>query len=365
MVRAAILRSPDGRLEMVDVALLPPGPGEVEVAVAVSSVCEHDLESVRAHRPERGPLVPGHGGAGTVVRVGAGVTGIVEGDRVVVCGPAHCGSCLWCRRGQGSLCPAGTNAASAGTLLDGTPRMTLYGRTVSQLLAIGTYSAVTVVPQNSVVPIHPSIDLATAALITCGVLEGMGAATRAASITPSDVVVVIGNGSVGRNALQGARFAGAGAILVLGEDTGTLEEDLGATHATAQPAELGQWIADLTQGRGADVVIDTVGAPEGAKRALGWTRCGGQVILTTADSSGSRISLDIGVDIVAGARSIRGVGWGGVHRREEVPILLELHESGLLRLDWPRSVIAPIEDANDVLSLLDFGDLEQARLIHS
>jgi S-(hydroxymethyl)glutathione dehydrogenase/alcohol dehydrogenase len=224
---------------------------------------------------------------------------------------------------------------------------------------------VTVVPQHSVVPIHPSIDLATAALITCGVLEGLGAATRAASIAPGDVVVVIGNRSVGRNALQGARFAGAGAILVLGEDAGTLEEDLGATHATVQPAELEQWIRDLTQGRGADVVIDTAGAHEAAERALGWTRRGGQVVLTTADSAAPRISLDVDADIVAGARSIRGGGSGTVRPREEVPILLELHESGLLRLDWPRSVIAPIEEANSVLSLLDIGDLQQARLIHS
>ena len=220
-------------------------------------------------------------------------------------------------------------------------------------------------PQHSVVPIHPSIDLATAALITCGVLEGLGAATRAASIATGDVVVVIGNGSVGRNALQGARFAGAACVLVLGEKAGSLEEDLGATHASARPAEVELFIRDLTQGRGADVVIDTVGSDEAVVQALGWTRRGGQVVFTAANGAVSRLITDSARTIIESAITIRGGGSVAVRLREDVPILLELHESGLLRLDWPRSVVAPMSEANEVLARLGTGELQQARLTHA
>ena len=365
MARAAILRSLGGRLELVDVTVLPPGPGEVMVGVAVSGTCDHDLACLRGEGSLRRPLVLGHGGSGVVLEVGPGVTSVAEGDHVVLCGPTQCGTCYWCRRGEGVLCPVGNEVAAAGTMLDGSTRVQINGTSIGQLLSIGSFSSVTVVPEHSAVPIHASIDLATAALISCGVLEGLGAATRAATVAAGDVVVVLGNGSVGRNALQGARFGGAGAILVLGDEAGMLEEDLGATHVTATPGQVDEWIQELTDGRGADVVIDTLGADDSAKRALGWSRRGGQVVLASARRGDPPLPVRVYEDLVSGARTLRG-GWSGsIRPREDVPILLELHESGLLRLDAPRSATVALDDARDALSLLESGDLQQVLLTHS
>ncbi len=365
MARAAILRSPGGLLDIVDVDVLPPDVGEVKVEVAVSTACDHDLASLRGEGASRRPLVLGHAGAGIITEVGPGVSSVAEGDHVVLFGPTQCGSCFWCRRGEGVLCPVGTEAAAAATLLDGSTRLRLDGHSVGQQLSVGSFSSVTVVPENSAVPIHASIDLATAGLISCGVLEGLGAATRAATVSAGDVVVVLGNGTVGRHALQGARFGGAGAIIVLGREAGVLEEDLGATHVPADAAEAETWIGDLTNGRGADVVIDTLGERDSAQQALAWSRRGGQVVLTGGRHRERPLRINVDDDLVHGARTVRGAWSGSIRPREDVPILLELHESGLLRLDSPRSATVALEEASDALALLQSGDLQQVLLSHS
>lgn len=365
MARAAILRSPGGRLEQVDIAVQSPRPGEVKVAVAFSGACDHDLAHLCGDGPTRRPLVLGHGGSGVVLEVGEGVTAVAEGDHVVLGGPTQCGTCYWCRRGEGVLCPVGNEAAAAGTMLDGSTRLQADGQRVRQLLSVGSFSSVTVVPEHSAIPVHDSIDLATAALITCGVLEGLGAATRAASVSAGDVVVILGNGGLGRAALQGARFGGAGAILVLGDEAGMLEEDLGATHVTAVPSQVDDWVRELTDSRGADVVIDTLGGDDSARRALGWSRRGGQVVLAASRHDDPPLSVSVDGDLVRGARTLRGALSGSIRPREDVPILLELHESGLLRLDSRRSAIVDLDDARDALSLLCSGDLQQVTIRHA
>jgi len=365
MARAAILHSRDSELQVDDIDVSRPGPGEVQVDIAYSGICEHDLALLSGLPSTPLPVIPGHGGSGVVSGVGVGVSDVHVGDHVVVCGPTGCGRCYWCLRNEGWLCPVGHAAVEAGTMLDGTTRVHVRGRPVHQLQSLGTFASTTVVPASSVMPIHSSIDLRTAALIDCAVLVGLGAATRAASIGPGDTVLVIGNRSIGLNAIQGARFGGAGAIVVMGDDVGLLEEDLGATHLveghSEDPCDL---VTELTHGRGADVVIETEGTDESIRRAVSCSRIGGQIVLTSAPRPDMAIALRATTDLLESSRTIRGARYGAARPREDVPILLELQDSGILRLDRPDLKTVPLVQINDAVRLLQEGDARQVLLDH-
>ena len=365
MARAAILHSRRSALRVEDIEVAEPGPGEVLVKVAYSAVCEHDLALIAGLRQASLPVIPGHGGSAVVLQVGTGVTGVDAGDHVLLCGPTGCGRCYWCLRKEAWLCPVGRSAVEAGTMLDGTTRVHAGGRAIRQWQALGTFAGMTVVPESSVLPVHASIDLKTAALVDCGVLVGVGAATRAASIGPGDTVVVIGNGSVGLNAIQGARFGGAGAIVVMGSDVGLLEEDLGATHlVNGSGEESSDLVAELTEGRGADVVIETEGTDDSIRLAVACSRSGGVVVLTTAPRTDVSVAFDSRGDLIGPSRTIKGARDGAARPREDVPVLLELQDSGMLRLDRPDLQILPLDQVNEAVSMLQSGTTRQVLLAH-
>src|SRR5579875_643354 len=233
-IRACVLREP-GRLAIETVSLAPPRAGEVRVRVAAAGVCHSDLHLVEgALGPGRWPLVPGHEGAGVVEAVGHGVTHVVPGDHVAFSLVAPCGACPACRAGRRTLCgPAGARGV-AGTLADGTSRLTAQdGTPLQHGFTVACFAEHTVLDAAGAIPIPRDIPLWQAALLGCGVLTGFGAVTHAARVGIGERVCVVGCGGVGLQVIAAARLAGAGTIVAIDRRPEKLAAALarGATHA--------------------------------------------------------------------------------------------------------------------------------------
>jgi Zn-dependent alcohol dehydrogenase len=280
----------DAPLAIEELDLAAPGPAEVEVRVGASGVCHSDWNVISGATPNPLPVVLGHEGAGVVEAVGEGVTTIAAGDHVVLNWLPSCGRCFYCLGGRPVLCEWSTPAMLAGTMPDGTTRLTTGGEAVYHYSFLSTFAERCVVPEQSCVPIRKDVPFPVAALVGCAVMTGVGAVVNRARAEPGSAVVVFGAGGVGLSAILGARLAGAGTIVAVDPVAfkRELAEELGATHALdpGRDEVVGE-IRALTGGRGADYALDTAGAPGLVGTAYDAVRPGGTVVavgIPTADA---------------------------------------------------------------------------------
>src|SRR6202020_981928 len=251
-----------------------PGPGEAVVGIKACGVCHTDLHYREGGINDDFPFLLGHEAAGVVEAVGPGVTDLEPGDFVVLNWRAVCGECRACRRGRPWYCFATHNATQKMTLADGTP--------LSPALGIGAFAEKTLVAAGQCTKVNPAIAPATAGLLGCGVMAGLGAAINTGGVTRGDTVAVIGCGGVGDAAVLGARLAGAKTIIAVDIDDQKLAwaRDFGATHTVnSKNADAVEGIRELTGGFGADVVIDAVGRPETYTQAFNARDLAGIVVL--------------------------------------------------------------------------------------
>jgi S-(hydroxymethyl)glutathione dehydrogenase/alcohol dehydrogenase len=334
MPKAAVLREVNEPLDVVDLDLAVPGVGEVEVAIAASGICHSDLSVQRGVVGIPLPVVLGHEGSGVVTRVGQDVIGLAEGDHVVLSWVPSCGECVWCVRDEAFLCESGQRAADLGRLLDGGARLSERGIDVNQMSALGTFAERTVVPAQSAVPIPSDIPLELAALVGCGVLTGVGAATRTANIRRGDSVAVIGCGGVGLNVIQGARLAGAERIIAIDTSPAKLllAGRFGATDTVnALETDVVDELKSLTSGRGVDVSFEVIGLQATIQQAIRATRRGGETVLVGIPDREATIPIKA-LAAVYGARTIKGCWYGSSLPHVDVPNILALHEQGKLEL---------------------------------
>jgi NDMA-dependent alcohol dehydrogenase len=330
----AVLRGP-GDWEVVELELLDPGPGQVVVEMAYAGLCHSD-EHLR-FESQRYPIVGGHEGAGTVLEVGAGVTGVAPGDHVVTSFLPACGHCRWCASGRSNLCDLGATVGT-GQLPDGTWPFRLDGAELGGFCMVGAFAQHTLLSEHSCVKIEPHLPLDVAALMACSVPTGWGSAVNAGPVRPGDVVVVVGAGGVGCNAVQGAAHAGAAHVVAVDpvEFRREFARTLGATHAVASTQEAAGLAKHLSRGTGADVVILAVGATSAevtgdAYRCLG--KAGTLVLAALADHiMDTTVALPGNIATVYQQR-VQGALYGMCNAYQDIPRLLRLYEDGKLEVD--------------------------------
>jgi S-(hydroxymethyl)glutathione dehydrogenase/alcohol dehydrogenase len=347
-MQAAVMTAP-GRLAIREVELADPGPAEVLVKITATAVCHSDLNTLNDPASVV-PQVLGHEGAGIVVETGDQVTTCQVGDRVALSWVPYCGTCAFCAAGKVHLCESAFGPMFAGTLLDGTTRLRLDGRTCYHSSLLSTFAEYAVVPAMSCVPLPAAMPLLPASLIGCGVATGFGAAVRAAKVEPGSSVAVFGVGGVGVNAIQGARVAGAGTIIACDIKAANLEQApaFGATAVvdTGLPDPLRQ-IRDLTNGLGADFAIDCTGVT--AAGALAWqsTRKGGTTVVVGAYPVDTKLELPAAGFHRLG-RVLRGTFYGDVNPFRDFPLIAQLYLEGRYDLD------------SLVLQVIDLAAIQQA-----
>jgi S-(hydroxymethyl)glutathione dehydrogenase/alcohol dehydrogenase len=349
-VPAAVLREVGGPLRVEEISLPGPGPGQVRVRMAATGVCHSDLSLARGTLPQPLPVVLGHEGAGRVVAVGEGVTGLAPGDPVVLNWAPACRECWWCGHGEPWLCARGTEAWER-------PYAQLAGGAeVYPGLGTAAFAAETVVGANACVPLPGDIPLTEAAVLGCAVLTGVGAVRNAARVRPGESVVVIGLGGVGLAAVQGARLAGADPIIAVDpvEAKADLARRLGATEVVAPGPGLSRRVRELVGGRGADHAIECVGRPETIRAAWSATRRGGRATVVGIGAHTEQVSFSA-LEIGHFARTLAGCVYGNADPATDVPRLLADYRSGGLDLSALVTERIPLEAAGDALSRLGTG----------
>ena len=340
--RAAVLRGVND-LKVEELELDPPQRNEVLVRMVACGLCHSDHHIVSGEVPAPLPMIPGHEGAGVIEAVGDGVDQVKVGDHVLTTFMPACGRCRWCAQGQSFLCDRGAGMLS-GLQLDGTYRFHSHaGEDIAQICYLGAFSEHTVVPVDSVVKVPEDVNLESACLIACAVMTGWGAAVRRAQVQSGDVVVVFGIGGLGAAAIQGARLSGASTIIAVDPDPVghklKVAEQLGATmvinNASTGSAALVEAVHSVTNGYGADVAILTPGVNSTQIISDGYAtiRKGGKLVLVgTPGMMLTEMQLPI-IDLILSNKAILGCLYGEGNPHADLPRLLDLYRSGLLKVD--------------------------------
>jgi S-(hydroxymethyl)glutathione dehydrogenase / alcohol dehydrogenase len=348
LTRAAVLPAPGRAVEMWEVSLAAPGPGEVEVEIAAAGVCGSDLHVVRGEWDVPMPVVLGHEGAGVVSRLGPDVTGLEVGDHVILSWVPQCGRCRQCEAGRPWQCElVASVVAPGGVLFDGTSRWSRGGETLHHYLGVSSFAERVVVPSSGAVRIRPDAPLDVVAIVGCAVATGVGAVRNTAAVPAGASVAVIGCGGVGLSVIQGARLAGAARIVACDVDPGKLE--VAARLGATETVEAGDPLPE-----GLDFVFDAIGKIETTEQAIGALGLGGAAVIVGLPPTGMTARFDP-LALAEANQRILGSNYGSVDPQRDLPLLVDLYMDGELDLDSLISGRRPLEEAAAALDDLAAG----------
>ncbi len=320
-MRAVVFTNPTEPVQVREVDLDPPGPGEVCVAIAAAGVCHSDLHVRRGDWHVPAPLVMGHEGAGIVEAVG-------------------------------------------GVLTDGTSRLRLDGQPISHYLGVSSFAERAVVPAAGAIRIRDDAPLDVVALVGCAVATGVGAVTNTAAVEPGSTVAVIGCGGVGLSVVQGARLTGASRIVAvdLRPDKTALACRLGATdQVNATSADPVAAVRDLLPD-GVDYAFDAIGLTTTTSQAIAMLGLGGAAVIVGLPPDGATVSFEPLV-LAESDQRILGSNYGSVRPGTDIPALVDRYMAGDLLLNEIISAREPLESASAALDELQAGRALRTLLI--
>ena len=349
MTRGLVYPEAGARPAVEEITLEEVGPGEVQVRVEACGVCHTDLHVVETGGwGMRFPILLGHEGAGTVEAVGDGVTGVAPGDRVVVAWRAPCGdACPSCRRGDLRRCSNNRRVRSRMHRASDDARL-------SPVLRCGTFADRVIVHEACAVRVPDELPVEQASLLACGFSTGAGAALWATPVHEGASVAVIGCGGVGLAVVQGARLAGAAAIVAVDVVPGKLElaQQLGATHtvdgSTGDAVEQARALVD----GGVDFAFSAIGAPAGLRDAVRMCGYAGTATLVGVPPPGRPLELDPERDLFNPKVAIAVTHGGDTIPQQDFPFLAQAALDGKLDLDRFVTRRIGLEDVPDALDEL-------------
>ncbi len=346
-----------------------PGPTQVKVSVQAAGVCHSDLSVINGTIPWKPPAVLGHEGAGIVEAVGSSVKSVKVGDHVVIATLASCGVCRACSTGHPTWC-----MASLGNI---SQPFTYKGEPASNFAAVSVFAESTIVAEVQVVKIPDSIPFTSACLIGCGVLTGVGAVLNRAKVRPGETAAVFGVGGVGLNVIQGLKIAGATKIVAVDTVAGKerLAREFGATdfvlagegvdtvaavRAAVPMSNEHAWGALFPLG-GVTWSFDCVGHPAVLRNALDCLDWGGNAVVIGIPARGSEVSVDIN-NLAYIDRGLMGCRYGAARPHHDVKLMVDLYQSGQLKLDELVSLTKPLEQFRDIVDAMHTGTVARGVL---
>jgi S-(hydroxymethyl)mycothiol dehydrogenase len=341
-----------GKPVTVETITIPdPGPGEAVVAVQACGVCHTDLHYREGGINDEFPFLLGHEAAGIVEAVGEGVTDVAPGDFVILNWRAVDGTCRACRRGEPWYCFSTHNAAQKMTLAS--------GQELSPALGIGAFVEKTLVHSGQCTKVNPAVKPEVAGLLGCGVMAGIGAAMNTGGVRRGDSVAVIGCGGVGNAAIAGAKLAGATTIIAVDIDPRKLEwaKEFGATHTVnGREGDVVEAVQGLTDGNGANVVIDAVGRPETFKQAFYARDLAGTAVLVGVPTPDMTLDLPL-IDVFGRGGATKSSWYGDCLPTRDFPMLVDLHLQGRLPLEKFVSETIALDDVEQAFHKMERGEV--------
>ena len=357
--RAAVAFGAGKPLEVVDVDLEGPKAGEVLVEIKATGVCHTDAFTLSGDDPEGAvPAILGHEGAGVVVEVGAGVTGLRPGDHVIPLYTPECRTCDFCLNPKTNLCQSIRETQGQGLMPDGTSRFSLDGEPILHYMGCSTFANHTVLPEVALAKVREDAPFDKICYIGCGVTTGIGAVAFTMKVEPGSTVAVFGLGGIGLNVIQGAKMVGATRIIGVDLNPGkiALAKKFGMTDFV-NPAEHENLVDHLIQmtGGGVDYSFECIGNVDVMRQALecchkGW----GQSCIVGVAGAGKEISTRP-FQLVTG-RSWRGTAFGGARGRTDVPRIVDWYMEGKINIDDLITHTMPLDDINKAFDLMHSGE---------
>ena len=372
-MRAAVLRTQPGSLEVCDLSVDVPGPHEVLIRTAACGLCRSDLHAAEGTLPVPVPCVLGHEAAGRIAAVGRAVTEFRVGDHVVACLVGFCGHCEFCIAGKPFRCsnrPRGTTrpdegvSSELGRSREAGPALRDATGPVAQFVGLGGLAQRMLVHERFVVSVPREMPLDRAALLGCGVTTGVGAVLNTARVPAGSTVAVIGCGGVGLNTVQGARLAGAARIVAIDAHAGKLDLALrfGATDIIdAREDDPVERVIALTRG-GVDFAFEALGSRPTAEQALAMVKDAGTATIVGVGARGTAFAVSF-EELVARGKRLQGSSLGSSRFRVDVPVYADLYLQGRLELDALISARIPLEDVNQGLAAIETGELARSVVV--
>jgi S-(hydroxymethyl)glutathione dehydrogenase / alcohol dehydrogenase len=355
--KAAILWEQGQPLSVEEAELEAPHAGEVLVELKAAGVCHSDLHPARGDWPAKPPLVLGHEGTGIVREVGPGVTRLRAGDHVVFCWAPPCGKCPLCLAGRPVLCDRLVKTTYRNRMPGGGTRLRAREQDVGHFNGTACFADFAVVAEEGAISVPADVPFSVLATLGCAVVTGVGAVTNAAKVKSGSSMVVIGAGGVGLNVAQGAVLAGSNPIIAvdLRPSALALAREFGATHTLdASSGDVADAVRDLTGGRGADYVFDTVATATTVAQALECTSKGGTVVLTGLSRTDTVAPIPTFLFVMQEKRLL-GSLYGSGQPAVDVLRLVELYQKGKLKLSELVTRRYKLDEVNDALTVLASG----------
>lgn len=319
-MRAAVLRAPH-HLEIAEIPIPEIiSPTDILVRVERTAICGTDLHPYEGRLELEADIVLGHEFLGTVVDTGSAVGRFTDGDRVVSSCVVSCGACHQCRRHQPGNC-AGSRIFGLGLALGD-----LQGGQAEYVVVPNADSTARLIPDSG--------DAGDDDILFAGDIMTTGYEAVARAITPGDTVAVVGGGPVGLCAAMAADVLGAAQVIVVDKVAARLKEaaNLGAIAVDATHDDPADAVLDLTDWRGADVVVDAVGHESALLSSIALVRAGGTLSIPGVYNEDA-ITLPFGELYLKGVTLQMGVS----HITEYMDEVIALTSAGKLR---PSAIIS-------------------------
>lgn len=326
-INAAVCHEFGKPLVVQSVLLRGPKRGEVQITLHACAICHSDISFADGAWGGTLPSVYGHEAAGRITAVGKGVDGYHPGDAVIVTLVRSCGTCPTCATGAPAYCQTPHDRATG-------PLTTTTGGILEQGLSCGAFAEKVTVDQSQIARIPDDMPMDAACLLSCGVITGIGSVVNTGLVRPGQVVVVIGAGGVGLNAIQGARIAGAARIIAVDVSPEKLAaaRQFGATDGVLATSPKPWRLAFDAAGRAADAVFVTVGATSAYDAAPRYLATGGRLVMVGMPHSGQTSGYEP-VVIAALGQTLVGTKMGDVVLTRDIPWMIDLYQQGRLKLD--------------------------------
>ncbi|MDH3295129.1 MAG: Zn-dependent alcohol dehydrogenase [Acidimicrobiia bacterium] len=361
-MKAAVLNTVPGRLDIEDIDIDSPAPREVLIETRAAGLCHSDLHFMEGSYPHPCPTVLGHESAGVVLEVGSDVDYVQPGDHVITCLSAFCGYCQRCLAGFPSTC---LNKNTELVRKPGRPpRLSRSGDEVHHFLHLSSFAEQMLVHEHALVKVSKDMPFDKAALIGCGVTTGLGAVFRTAKVEPGSTVVVVGCGGIGLSAVQGARIAGANKVIAVDMLPSKLElaQALGATHVVnAGKTDAVAEVMATTDGLGVPYAFEAVGTKTTAEQCFKMLGRGGKAVVIGLIPVGTMIEVH-GVELID-EKTLTGSNMGSNQFRTDMPRFVDMYLDGRLKLDEMVSQHITLDQINEGFDDMKTGNVARSVIL--
>ncbi len=363
-IRAAVLRqsglprpyTESRPLSIEEVDLAHPKASEVLVKIKAAGLCHSDLVAIDGERARPTPMVIGHEVAGVVAELGPGVEGFAIGDHVIPSYVASCGNCPPCMEGRPALCQPATEANTAGTMFEGTTRLSQNGEIIFHHSGIAGFAEYAVVAVKALVKIDPTLGFDNAALFGCAVVTGVGSVFNTAAVKPGQSVAIVGLGGIGCCALLAAKASEASEIWAIDLNESKLDfaKSLGADHVVRANAPDAIETIRKRTGGGMDFAIEAAGAALALDFAYKITRRGGTTVVAGMPGPQAEVTLSH-LSLAAEERVLKGSYMGSAVPSRDIPRYIRLFQESKLPIDRLVTHRLSLDDLNSGFERLAAG----------